>query len=66
MHRIKSYIAKCNKCGAKYMEGPFINMDSGGERTSSTVEIYGEFYDLCPECTAKLYDFINEKKENKA
>ena len=62
----------CDKCGDIYDISPFHNMLGNGEIAYSRIKVYGNDYDLCPQCTNKLYKFIksdmeknNEKKNKK-
>lgn len=52
---------KCDKCGESFDTSPFVNMCADGELTYSSIEIYGDRYDLCPKCTCEIYGFIKKK-----
>lgn len=49
---------KCDKCGFVYDVSPFSNMLANGELAYSQIEIYGDKYDLCPECTDELWKLL--------
>ena len=49
----------CRKCCKKYNTSPFACMLSNGERSDAEIEVYGEKYNLCPECTYKLWRFLS-------
>ena len=51
---------QCNKCKIVYETSAFACMMANGERSDTSVEIYGNTYDLCPKCTAELYKFIHK------
>ena len=49
---------KCDKCGELFDTSPFANMCADGESAYSSIEIYGDRYDLCPKCTHIIYNLI--------
>ena len=49
---------KCDKCGELFDTSPFSNMCADGESAYSSIEIYGDRYDLCPKCTHRIYNWI--------
>lgn len=51
---------KCDKCGELFDTSPFANMRDDGESAYSSIEIYGDRYDLCPKCTWEIYKLIGE------
>lgn len=57
---------KCKRCNTTYDVSAFACMRADGERSDSTIAIYGDEYDLCPKCTSELYKFIYnlEKSQN--
>lgn len=54
---------KCDKCGELYDTSPFANMCADGELAYSSIEIYGDRYDLCPKCTCEIYQLIKRSNE---
>lgn len=51
---------KCDKCGELFDASPFHNMCADGESAYSSIEIYGDRYDLCQKCTWEIYKLIGE------
>lgn len=49
---------KCDKCRELFDTSPFANMCADGEAAYSSIEIYGDRYDLCPKCTYEIYKSI--------
>lgn len=54
------FLRKCDKRGELFDTPPFANMCVDGELAYSSIEIYGDRYDLCPKCTWKIYKSIRE------
>lgn len=53
---------KCDRCGKIFDVSPFACMLGNGERADASIEIHGDKYDLCPKCTYKIWEFLNEHK----
>lgn len=51
---------RCDKCSAVFDGSLFANMMGNGELTHSKIVIFGEKYDLCPECTKALYHWLRK------
>lgn len=56
---------KCDKCGNIFSTAPFENMCADGESTYSSIEIYGDRYDLCPKCTWEIHNLIKNGRIDK-
>ena len=56
-----SYI-KCYKCNQIYDNSAFKCMCGNGERSDSSLELYGDTYNLCPKCTSEVYALINKSQ----
>lgn len=54
MALIKRVIVSCNKCGA----------ESNGDYTSQLVNVLGEEYYLCDECTLRLLNWLSTTTES--
>ena len=54
---------KCDLCHKFYDVSPFSNMMGNGVNAYSTIEVYGEKYDLCPYCTSQLEAWLKSKKK---
>lgn len=59
--RLTNNHRKCDKCGRVYDTSPFACMCADGESSHSSIEIYGDRYDLCPKCTWEIYKLIKGK-----
>lgn len=57
---------KCKRCNTTYDVSAFVCMTADGERSDSTIEIYGNEYDLCPKCTFELYKFIYNSEKSQS
>lgn len=55
----------CKRCDKRYNTSPFESMLSNGERSDSVIEIYGQRYNLCPECTYNLWQFVCKREHIK-
>lgn len=51
---------RCDRCGEFFSVAPYMHMLANGELSYTKAEIYGDWFDLCPECTTKLHAWITE------
>ena len=50
----------CSTCGVEILNDPYLYMDATGESTISNVSIFGSDLVLCPKCTNKLGNYLEE------
>lgn len=48
----------CDKCNNRYDASPFVNMLGNGELAYSKIRLYGDEYNLCPNCTKEIHSLI--------
>lgn len=54
---------KCSICGEEIREDdPWRYINGAGESTIGKIEIYGDKFMLCPDCTLYVYEAMERKR----
>lgn len=53
---------QCDLCGGIYDTSPFANMLGNGELAYSSINVHEHKYNLCPKCSYKLHNWLQENK----